>query len=66
LSDNTIILSNHPIKEQMFEFITNCSSSAEENLLSNLYDFQSNSQWISENPKGVVRFKNSNCFTLLM
>ncbi|XP_060835591.1 E3 ubiquitin-protein ligase HERC2 isoform X3 [Rhopalosiphum padi] len=50
---NTIILSNHPNKEQISEFITKCTSSAEENLLPNLFDWKSDSRWTSENPKGV-------------
>lgn len=55
---NAILLSNYPNKEQISEFITKCTSSAEENLLPNLFDWKSDSHWISENAKGVVRIKN--------
>uniref|UniRef100_A0A2H8TU70 HECT-type E3 ubiquitin transferase n=1 Tax=Melanaphis sacchari TaxID=742174 RepID=A0A2H8TU70_9HEMI len=50
---NTIILSNYPNREQISEFITKCTSSAEEKLLPNLFDWKSDSRWTSENPKGV-------------
>jgi len=51
------ILSNYPNKEQISKFITKCTSSAEESLLINLFDWKSDSRWTSENPKGVVRNK---------
>lgn len=52
---NNIILSNHPNKEQISEFITSCTSTAEENLLPNLFDWKSDSLWTSESSFGVVR-----------
>jgi len=55
---NTILISNHPNKERISEFITKCTSSAEESLLTNLFDWKSDSRWTSENPKGVVRKKH--------
>lgn len=55
---NTKILSNHPNKEQISKFITKCTSSAEESLLINLFDWKSDSRWTSENPKGVVSNKH--------
>lgn len=60
---NAIMLSNYPNKEEISEFITKCTSSAEENLLVNLFDWKSDSHWISENSKGVVRIKNYNYMT---
>lgn len=58
LDNNSIILSNHPNKEDISEFIIKCTSTAEENLLPNLFDWKSNSSWISEDPRGIVRTQN--------
>jgi len=59
-----MILSNHPNKDTISEFITKCTSSAEENLLPNLFNWKSNGRWISESVKGIVRIQN-NCLVLL-
>lgn len=58
LDNSSIILSNHPNKEDISEFIIKCTSTAEENLLPNLFDWKSNSSWISEDPRGIVRTQN--------
>lgn len=55
LDKNAVLLSNHPNKEKISEFISKCTSTAEESQLSNLFDWKSNSCWTSENPNGVVR-----------
>lgn len=55
LDKNTKTLSSHPSKEHISEFITKCTSTAEESLLPNLFDWNSDSCWTSENPKGIVR-----------
>lgn len=59
--NNVIILSNYPNNEQISEFVIKCTSTADEYLLPNLFDWKSDSSWISENSKGVVRVKQFNC-----
>lgn len=55
---NTLTLSNHPNKDSISEFISKCTSSAEESLLPNLFDWKSNSCWISKSLKKFVRIQN--------
>ncbi|XP_050522470.1 E3 ubiquitin-protein ligase HERC2 [Daktulosphaira vitifoliae] len=50
---NVQTFSNYPNKEEISKFIANYSSSAEENILSHLFDWKSDNNWISENPKGI-------------
>ncbi|XP_050428032.1 E3 ubiquitin-protein ligase HERC2 [Adelges cooleyi] len=46
------MFSNHPNKDQISDFIAKCTTSADENMIPNLFDWKSNNKWISENPKG--------------